>query len=343
MWQFKIVLLIVLVCPSGLFSQDYPPEWKQYVTTGYISDLQHDKNVAGRSETEFKKYLVDIARSNIGKQIQVRITDYATLNKVSVNGKSEVIYTSTTQFSTDLNIKLVETKSYYNSFTKEGYAIAYINKAQATSAYVKEIRLIYGRIDKAIAIANAYVTTGFKTKARTELNNAKEEFSKLEEPLFWLSIYDYPENKLEDLLSERIVLEQELEQKLLELQYGIGVYVQCSADMFGTAYSQLEGDVKEILSSIGANFAVTPNSADWVIAIRSAAEEYNCVNIGSNLAYFSYVHANLTITKNATGQKIYEGEISEKGSHTHNYNQAARDGYKRITKQISDILIKNIK
>ena len=46
---------------------------------------------------------------------------------------------------------------------------------------------------------------------------------------------------------------------------------------------------------------------------------------------------------NFTGQKIYEGEISEKGSHTHNYNQAARDGYKRISKQISEILLKNIK
>ena len=139
------------------------------------------------------------------------------------------------------------------------------------------------------------------------------------------------------------MLEQALTRKLSELQHGINIYVQCSADMFGVQYQQLSGDVKETLSSIGCNFCNDSYSADWIVVIRSAAEEYNHVNIGGNSAYFSYVHANVSITKTATGQKIYEGEISEKGSHTHNYNQAARDGYKRISKQISEILLKNIK
>lgn len=335
------VLFTIAICVAS--GQNYPSEWKQYTTTGYISDIQHDKNLYNRTETDFKNYLTDIARTNIAKQVQIRISDYASLNKVSLNGRTSTSYSSSTQFSTDVNIKLVEIKSYYNSFTKEGYAIAYINKAKASSTYVKEARIIFNRISNAIAVADTYISTGFKTKARTELENARHEFAKLEEPFFWLAIFDYSEYELGELLSERTMLEQSLTSKVAELQHGINIYVQCSADMFGVPYSQLSGDVKETLSSLGCNFCNDSYSADWVVVIRSAAEEYNHVNIGGNSAYFSYVHANVSITKTATGQNIYEGEISEKGSHTHNYNQAARDGYKRISKQISEILLKHIK
>lgn len=342
----RFTLLFVVFLTIGLpilYGQNYPSEWKQYTTSGYISDIQHDKNLNGRTETDFKNYLTNIARTNVAKQIQIRISDCASLNKVSINGRSSTSYSSSTQFSTDLNIKLVEIKSYYNSFTKEGYAIAYINKAKAASAYVKEIRIIFSRISNAMAVADTYVSSGFKTKARTELEKAGYEFAKLEEPFFWLAIFDCPENELNVLLSERTALQQALTRKSAELQHGINIYIQCTADMFGVSYPQLSGDVKETLSSIGCNFCSGSIGADWIVTIRSAAEEYNHVNIGGSSAYFSYVHANLSITKTATGQKIYEGEISEKGSHTHNYNQAARDGYKKIAKQISEILLKNIK
>lgn len=340
---------IMLVCAAIALNsfnspgQNYPSEWRQYTNDGYVSDIQHDNNSQGRSETDFRNYLTDIARTNLAKQIQIKISDHATLNKISIDGRSSTAYSASTSFKTELNVKLIETKSHYNSFTKEGYAIAYINKSRAASAYAKDIRIIFNKISSAIAVADTYVSTGFKSKARTELSNAKSEFGKLDEPFFWLGIYDYPDYELDDFLAERRLLEQSLTRKLSELQHGISICLKCSADMFGVPYMQLSGDVKESLSSLGCNFCDDSAAADWVIAIRSAAEEYNCVSAGGHYAYFSYVHANVSVFKTATGQTIYEGELSEKGSHTHNYNQAARDAYKKIVKQISDILKQNIK
>lgn len=137
---------LLITSSSVLFGQDYPSEWRRFTKAGYISDIQHDINLSGRSETDFKNYLTDIARTNIGKQIQIRICDLASLNKVSINGRSYISYTSSTKFSTDLNIKLIETKVYYNSFTKEGYSIAYIDESKAISTYIKDVRIIYNKI-----------------------------------------------------------------------------------------------------------------------------------------------------------------------------------------------------
>lgn len=327
----------------NLSGQNYPSAWKQYTGDGYMSAIQYDKNLYGKSEADFMNCITDAARVGLAKQIQIKISDHAVLNKISVNGRSATTYSSSTEFSTELNIKSVEIKSYYNQLTKEGHAIAYINKSRAISTYIKEIRIIFNRINSAIAVSDTYISTGFKTKARAELNNIKGEFSKLDEPFFWLGIFDCPDYELDDLLAERMLLEQSLTRKLSALQHGINICVKCTADLFGTPYQQLAGDVKETLSNIGCSFCDDPKDADWVITVRSAAEEYNCMKIGGSSAYFSYIHANLSVFKTATGQKIYEGEITEKGSHTHNYNQAARDGYKKIARQISEILRQNIK
>lgn len=51
----------------------------------------------------------------------------------------------------------------------------------------------------------------------------------------------------------------------------------------------------------------------------------------------------VSIEKNATSQRIFEDEISIKGSHTLSYNEAARDGYKRIAKEVAKMLKENIK
>lgn len=336
-------LLVFSIVHYTLMAQNYPVEWKQYTSDGYVSSIQSDNNQDNKLETDFKNYLINIARTNLAQQIKVKVSDYAQLNKVSINGNTGTIYSSTTSFSTDLNLKLVETKAYYNAFSQRGYAIAYINKNKAISSYEKDIRIIFNKVNNAIAVADTYIETGFKTKARSELENVKHVFRDLDEPFFWLSIFDYPEYELKDLLAEKTVLEQTLVRKLANLQHGINVYINCSADMFGVPYLQLSGDIKESLSSLGCNFLPSPSGADWVVTVRSAAEEYNKVSMGANSAYFSYIHANLSLVKTATGQKIYEGELSEKGSHTHNYNQAARDGYKNIVKQISEVLKNNIR
>lgn len=55
------------------------------------------------------------------------------------------------------------------------------------------------------------------------------------------------------------------------------------------------------------------------------------MDFGSSVNYFSYVDAEIAVEKVVTNQRIYEDMLTEKGGHTHNFTEAARDAYKKIT------------
>ena len=90
----KRLLLSILVILSleCIAQQTLPQEWVQYTSDEYIFDIQCDLNEQNLPEAELKKYLLDIVRANIAKQIQVQIQDYAKLNKESKNGQATIIY-----------------------------------------------------------------------------------------------------------------------------------------------------------------------------------------------------------------------------------------------------------
>ena len=133
--------------------------------------------------------------------------------------------------------------------------------------------------------------------------------------------------------------EQTVKKLLSELEYGTTYCVVCTTDLFGQRYVKLANEVKGELSAQGCNFVDDASSADFVIRITASARKYN----ESYGAYFTYVDAAVSIDKNATGQRIFEDEVSVKGSHTLSYDEAARDGFKKISKEISKMLKQNIK
>ena len=123
---------------------------------------------------------------------------------------------------------------------------------------------------------------------------------------------------------------------------GINIYLSCKALMFGQNYNALKSEIQGELSQMGCTFMPGATNADWEIYITCIAREYNTVEIGGMKQYFVYVDANIIIEKTATGQRIYENAISEKGGHTHNYEQAARQAYRDISPKISVILKEQI-
>ena len=137
--------------------------------------------------------------------------------------------------------------------------------------------------------------------------------------------------------------EQSLKTKIAELEHSTTYCVLCTADNFGEPYPLLENEVKGELSATGCNFVDDPTAADYIIRIDASAREYNKMNTTGGSAYFTYVDAAVAIDKNATGQRIFEDEISVKGSHTLGFEEAARDGYKKVSKEISNLLKENIK
>ena len=340
----KILLVFLLVILSFCdVNAQYPSEWNMYMAHGYLYDIQSEKKDAYTSDSEFIRGLVDLARTNIAKQIQIKIEDNAIIEKLSRNGRSNVDYYSITSFATDVDINLLETKSYFNYNENKMYVIAFINKSEALRFYKRQVDVIFNNVEKSLSITETYEETGFKTKAKNEIDKAESELSKLDNPIFYLTVFDCPEYELQDILRKYSELEQLVKRKISDLEYGTNIYVDCTADMFGQTYFNLQKELKAKLSDMGCNFTDDKDSADWAIIVHANSRQYNTVDFGNSVNYFSYVDAEITLEKVVTNQRIYEDMLTEKGDHTHNYNEAARSAYKKITPKIIDLITKNIK
>lgn len=323
-------------------AQECPPEWVKYTLGGYIYDIQCDHNNKNISETDFKNYLLNTARANLAKQIKVSVHDSAEVNKSAVDGKSSISYSSNTKFSTDINMKLVETKTLYNPVSQEGYAIAYIDCESARNYYINELTLAYNNINTAITLANNHISSGFKSKARSELDSSLKTLESVDEYLFWLNIFGTSQSELSHWQQCFNAAEKNVKQKLAELRHATRIYLICNADIFGKAYPTLQYELKGALASENCSFTNKPATADWIIKISCAAEEYNKVNIGDVTSYISYVKAHITIDKAATKQRIYEDEIIIKGGHNFNYQEAAKKAYKEISQPLESNIKKHI-
>lgn len=339
------IIAIVLLVLIGLTaqSQQYPSEWVRYTSEGYFHDIESGRNSQNLSESKFKSDLLDMARSNLSKQIQVMVEEVSRMDKRAVDGRSSILYASMRNVSTNVDMQLAETKTQFDPVSEKLYVIAYINKEEACNYYKNDIQMRISNLNNALSIADNYISTGFKAKAKTELENALLQFDGAGKSFFWLNVFGMPEYQLNQLLDQVHRLEQTVKAKLAELEHGITYCVVCTADNFGKNYTKLQNELKGELSKMGCNFVDDQTSADYVIRVEAASREYNQMNTAGGSAYFTYVDAAVSIDKNATGQRIFEDEISVKGSHTISFEEAGRDGYKKVSKEISNLLKENIK
>ena len=218
--------------------------------------------------------------------------------------------------------------------------------AVGVSGAVMAIRALVtvGELVSFLSYANQY-TKPFNeiSGVVTELQNAMSQLEGAGKSFFWLNVFGMPEYQLNQLLDQMHRLEQTVKAKLVELEHGITYCVVCTADNFGSNYTKLQNELKGELSKLGCSFVDDAENADYVIRVEASAREYNKMTTAGGSAYFSYVDAAVAIDKNATGQRIFEDEISVKGSHTIGFEEAGRDGYKKVGKEISNLLKENIK
>lgn len=323
-------MALLLLAGVVVLAQKYPSEWIKYTSDGYFHNIE---------SASTKQRALDLAYANLARQIQVKVDEVSQMDKQAVNGRSSVLYRSSTSFSTNMNMKLSETKSYYNEASEQYYVLAYIDKAASCSYYEKDVKMLITKLDNVVAIADNYVNNGFKQKAKAELQKASQMLEDAGEPFLWLNVFGFNENRLQNYLSQMNEREQSIKQKLADHEYGITYCVVCEADLFGKRYVKLQNEVKGDLAAFGCNFVDDSTKADVVIHIKASARKYN----EFQGAYFTYIDAAMTIDKNATGQRIFEDELSTKGAHTLSYDEAARDGYKQIKKEIVKRLKENIK
>lgn len=336
----------IILCSLWIFlsanAQQYPPEWVKYTSGGYMYDIQSDSNERNLSETDFKNYLLNIVRANLAKQVQVRVQDLAKLDKQSVNGQTNITYSANTTFSTDVNLKLLETKTTYDSHSKVGHAIAYIDRNAARNYYQNELMLLYNKIENSIILAESSVEAGFKSKAKSELISSLQKFALIDDPLSRMNIFGASQQNIAEWTERFSVKEQTVKRMLAGLKHATTIYLICSADVFGKPYPMLQNELKGVLAADGCNFTNNPADADWSITVTCSAREYSEVNMGNTNSYFSYVDAHVIIDKVITSQRIYEDEVSIKGGHTFGYSEAAKAAYKELSRKIGEIIKGNI-
>ena len=303
-------------------AQSYPLEWRQYTSDEYFYAIESGENEQKISEERFRNDLLDIARTNLAKQIEVKVDEVSQMSKDVVNGNANIYYSSQRNLSTNLDMRFTQTESHIDMVTGKQYVIAYINKADACKYYEKDLKMLMSRIDNQIAIADNYIGTGFKSKAKTELQDAQTMFAEADEMFFWLNVFGMSDYQIQQYLEQLHEKEQAVKSKLADLEYGTTYCIVCTADNFGKTYPKLKNEIKGDLSA--------------------SAREYNIVTNAGGTAYFTFIDAAIAIDKVATSQRIYEDEISVKGSHTLSYDEAGRDGYKKIRKEISKMLKENI-
>ncbi len=333
---FVFLGFIFLGLSSG--AQQCPPEWLCYDTDEYLSDFQSAYNNKGMTEASFKDYLLGVARTNLAKQVRMRVKDVAELEKQSLNGRTQTEYHSSTVFSTDINLTLVETKTRYDPMTKEGLAIAYINKKSALRYYQNEVYVAFGKVESALSLSDAYVEAGFIDRAKNELQKADQFLDKVDEPFFWFNIFGLDEYELNSLLGRSSELKNIVKSRIAELQYALRINLNGSVDLFGTSDHIILNDIKGRLSSDGCSFTDDPSDSDWQITIQAAAREYNCVQLGAQCQWYAFIDASIVIIKMATMQRIYENEISVKGGHFKGYKEAADAAGKKVAQELYTII-----
>ena len=251
-------------------------------------------------------------------------------------------FSSATTTKVDMEIPGLQIEAWTNPANGNIAAFAYVKKATLIRQLEKKITVGLTKIETTLDQIDQLIGTGQKMQARDLAEKTLPQFLELDETQKILAAVDENADEESLQLMETRNLQQRLTGLIANLKHGINIYLECTADMFGTNYGALKSEIQGELSKLGCTFVSSAEQSDWAIYVKAPAREYNKQAFGNITSYFTYIDANIAIEKTATGQRIFEDQISEKGSHTHNFEQAARDGYKKISPKISEIIKQQI-
>lgn len=343
MKKWLLLLLLSAGMSFGCAARSFPPEWARYLTGEYLAEVQTGRNERNLPERAFLDELLNGCRTNLARQVRVRVSDFAELEKRARDGAATVVYSSRTQFSTDVDLRLVVTRTCYDPETGEGCALACIGKEEAHRYYRSEIDAFLERVDHTLALANDYVRSGFKGRAKSELEALLPRFGMQDEAFFWLRVFGFPPEEYAALSSSRNDREHSVKRMLAELQHATTICLICSAELFGSRYAALQQLLKGRLSAQGCSFTEDPARADWVVRVEASAREYNRLTTEARTLYFAYVDAAVSIDKVVTSQRICEEGLSVKGGHTISYEEAARAAGRELAERLGSLVLHAIK
>lgn len=350
-------LLILLLSVLSLTTAAQQPNWyneslraanypkSQYFTGIAEGEVQRGEN-AGKAMERLKSAARVEALSTINTHVQSETTlqshseSMETLDAWSESIRETMDSRTTTKV--DLEIPGLQVEAWTNPNSNEVVAFAYVKKSTLIRQMEKKITVNLTKVETSLEQVEAMISQGQKMQARETIKKVVPIFQELEQAQRILIAVDPMADSESLQLAETKQFTQRYTRMAAELKNGINIYLNCTAKLFNANYATLKAEIQGELSKLGCTFVTSAAQSDWAVTVAAAAREYNKNTYGDVSTYFAYVEANIAIVKTATGQQIYENEISEKGGHTHNYEQAAREAYKFISPQISKIIKEQI-
>lgn len=340
--RFILLFLFIIGKCFLVSAQKILPEWIKYTSSEYIYDFQSDIN-NGQSKNEFLNNLTNNTRVNLAKQLQVNIKDVSSLNKETDNGHSSIKYSSSTIFHTDIDLQLVNTKTFYDINTKKGYVISYINKNDARNFCKNEIIKTINNTNSDLSLIDTLIKKDSKFKAKEEIDKILNKIEECDKLLIKLNLFGVNKDEYIGLSSDLGKIKKEIKDLKTGVDYGTILCIICNAEIFGEDNLMFNEELKGLLADPMISFTNDINKADWIIRINANTRKFNFQRINSQSFYFTMVDSKISIYKSNTSQLIYENKVSTKGGHTINYNEAAIIAYSKLNKQLSNIIIKHIK
>lgn len=350
-------LIILLLSAFSLTAVAQQPAWyddnqrmADYPLEKYFTGFSEGQRHSGENNNAALKRISDAARAEAASTIRVRVKNTTTNNGLSqtiesLNGtfyRSVEEFESKTTTSTDIQIPGLQIETWQNPSSGTIAAFAWVKKSTLIKQLEKTITVGLTKIETALDQIDQLVANGQKMQARDLALKTMPQFGEVDEAQKMLAAVDEDADEESLQLQQTRTLQHRLTEIIANLKNGINIYLDCKADLFGANYSALKGEIQGALSPMGCTFVRSAAEADWMIVVSATAREYNKSDFGGLSTYFAYVDAKISIKKGTTEQRIYEDAISEKGGHTHNFEQAARDAYKYISPKISKIIKEQI-
>lgn len=350
------IILILLFFTELLFAQSSPaPDWTDanrremmYPASTYYTGLAVAHLEKGESVEAVFARLKNSARAELVFSIVVTVNQtterYLENQQYNQSVQTTDIFRSGTITESGIkDVPCMNIDTWHNAKTDDVMAFAYVKTVDLLRKLSKRITVNVTKVELELEMVSDRVANGNKNEAKQQLISINALFSDIENDQKVMLAIDGTLEEEDIALSEVNELRKQYQQWQNELKNGINIYLNCQADLLGTNYPTLTNAIKGDLSTLGVSFVATPDQADWAIYVDAKAREYNAPSMGSYTTYFVYVDASIAIDKIATHQRIYEDALSQKGGHMKNYTEAARDGYKQITPNLTAVINQYIK
>ena len=214
------------------------------------------------------------------------------------------------------------------------------NNLQSTQL-VQQIIEQTDAVDATLPQINILIKKGEKGQAKALIEKTLKQVERIEADRKRLTQMGESDDAEVPSLAQLQETKRYLTNKANQLRY-TAVYITCAANLFGEDYSAFCEKTNGLLTDFDVSFVESEENAEWVINVTATAREHTKNEQTGTTIYYAYADADLSIIKTATGKRVCQKRLSEKGGHFRSYDQAAQEAYKYLIPKISAIIKEQI-